>query len=190
MHSPHCWQPTQTSWDTSHPDESLLLIDIAQCASVVFVLFGIHLNIRCFFSPKWMLLMIKKYLMHWDCTWGLLGMRGNRTVERLWRKRSKQLCIHWKASFVLKKVKRPLCIFHAVQKLSHAWKEGWYLCGYISEKPDAFLTPVQFCLNQGQSLEICSECDRASFLRCSWCSNHFCFSHFVTSYHFCENFVE
>ena len=37
-----------------------MLIDIAQCASVVFVLFGIHLNIRCSFSPKWMLLMIKK----------------------------------------------------------------------------------------------------------------------------------
>jgi len=70
------------------------------------------------------------------------------------------------------------------------FKMGWFKAGYTTTHPSKFLTPVQYCFPT--VIETCSKenCENFFFIRCSWCSNFFCFPHFFKDYHLCDNFVE
>ena len=71
-------------------------------------------------------------------------------------------------------------------------KYSWITCGYTDSHPGFFENSVEFCFNVDHKL--CSkldlECYSVSFLKCSWCKESFCFKHFFTDFHFCENFIQ
>src|ERR1043166_5260556 len=49
-------------------------------------------------------------------------------------------------------------------------KYSWYKCGYLNEKPEAFLTPTEYCFGVSVTQECSAEgCDRFVFIKCSLC---------------------
>lgn len=68
------------------------------------------------------------------------------------------------------------------------FRYGWYKGGYLTERPEPFATPIQFCFRE-EATFLCDICGAHAFLRCSWCKQHLCFKHFFTDYHYCTNYV-
>ena len=61
-------------------------------------------------------------------------------------------------------------------------KYAWYKSGLLKEKPDKFMTPLQYSF--GFSLnKKCFICKDICFIKCANCKNFLCFYHFVTCYH-------
>lgn len=67
----------------------------------------------------------------------------------------------------------------------HFLQYSWYACGYVTEHPTSFLTPVQYCFSLDAIKECNIEnCDKISFIKCAFCEKCLCFEHFYTSYHY------
>ena len=65
---------------------------------------------------------------------------------------------------------------------------SWHKAGLLSERPDSsFPCPVQFGF-KGQDF-LCSCCEELTMIRCSWCKQSLCFSHFFVEHHICNNYV-
>ena len=64
---------------------------------------------------------------------------------------------------------------------------SWFKAGYLTNRPPSFQTPVQFCFRFEIRSCAVKDCDKTSFICCSYCNKHLCFSHFFNCYHFHEN---
>jgi len=75
-------------------------------------------------------------------------------------------------------------------RFKEMFKEGWYKAGYIDTHPAKYQTPVEYCFPM--EIHTCAEedCSRLHFIRCSWCTEYFCFEHFFKDFHLCNNFVD
>ena len=66
-------------------------------------------------------------------------------------------------------------------------KYSWYKCGYLTERPEKFQTPVEFCFDSINDTEcVCHDCLEGQFILCSWCEKLLCFHHFFEEYHYCN----
>ena len=63
-------------------------------------------------------------------------------------------------------------------RFKEMFKEGWYKAGYIDTHPAKYQTPVEYCFPM--EIHTCAQedCSRLYFIRCSWCTEYFCFEHF------------
>jgi hypothetical protein len=77
-------------------------------------------------------------------------------------------------------------------RFENLFKYSWFACGYTDFHPGYFENPVEFCFNVNDKLcfKLDLQCSSVSFINCSWCNNSFCFEHFFTDFHFCENFIQ
>ena len=71
------------------------------------------------------------------------------------------------------------------------FKYGWYKAGYLSDHPNVYMTPVEYCFNPAV-LENCEveDCDSVAYIRCSWCTKQLCFEDFYINYQLCSDFRE
>lgn len=69
-------------------------------------------------------------------------------------------------------------------RFRHYLQYGWYKAGYYQERPPAYETPVQYCLQNYQIGSKC-ECKKICFVRCAYCEKCLCFEHFVNTPHYC-----
>lgn len=62
-------------------------------------------------------------------------------------------------------------------------KYAFHKSGFLKEKPGEFMTPVHFCFPR--IMEHCQidKCKENGFIRCPFCTNYICFSHFFDLYH-------
>lgn len=61
---------------------------------------------------------------------------------------------------------------------------SWYRAQYFSDHPSEFLTPIQYCLTFKGYIKCEQEnCNEFCFMRCSYCSLHFCFDHIIDHRH-------
>ena len=65
-------------------------------------------------------------------------------------------------------------------------KYSWYAAGYLNDKPEQFLTPVQYCFDNYEFGARCA-CNRVCFLRCAFCERLLCFEHCLLQKHTCIN---
>jgi hypothetical protein len=75
-------------------------------------------------------------------------------------------------------------------RFENVFKYSWFACGYSNNHPGNFVNPIEYCFNVHN--KYCSRsdllCNSVSFIICSWCNESFCFEHFFTAYHICNNF--
>lgn len=70
------------------------------------------------------------------------------------------------------------------------FKYSWYKSGYINERPDKLVNPVDFSFGQSCGTRCEMEgCTNIAIVRCGWCQKALCFKHFYEEYHYCKNFV-
>lgn len=67
------------------------------------------------------------------------------------------------------------------------FKYSWHKSGYIEERPQHFINPVEFCFKLNNIN--CNFCDNFTFVNCGWCKAPLCFNHFYICYHFCNNYI-
>jgi hypothetical protein len=77
-------------------------------------------------------------------------------------------------------------------RFENVFKYSWYASGYSDNHPENFENPVEFCFKTID--KNCShsdlQCSDISFIICSWCKASFCFEHYFTFFHYCNNFIE
>jgi hypothetical protein len=72
-------------------------------------------------------------------------------------------------------------------------KYAWFKAGYIDQRPEAHVTPVQYCFEMDIFEQNCQKligdgvCEVATFIRCSHCELRLCFSHFYFDFHYCNS---
>lgn len=75
-------------------------------------------------------------------------------------------------------------------------QKAWIQCGYnqTSTSVTAVTTPVKFAFDDSNFHKTCHtlNCTSVSFIRCTWCTNCYCFTHCFNTFHFsnCKSFVE
>jgi hypothetical protein len=67
-------------------------------------------------------------------------------------------------------------------------KFSWFKSGYLKNRPEKFLNPVEYCFNlkDNKCFSDGSECSEGVFIVCSWCETSFCFNHFFNEFHYCN----
>jgi len=73
-------------------------------------------------------------------------------------------------------------------RFSNLLKYAWYKSGYLSEKPPAFETPVDFCFKD--CAPICDLCSNTAIIKCAWCKKSLCMKQFFMNYHYCQSYYE
>jgi hypothetical protein len=65
---------------------------------------------------------------------------------------------------------------------------SFFRSGYTQERPPAFKTPPQYCLNSYSAGEVCDEedCKDKTMIRCAYCESCLCFKHFLMEMHRCD----
>ena len=67
-------------------------------------------------------------------------------------------------------------------------KYSWFKCGYFDDRPERFLTPVEYCFNlkDNTCFEMNSQCSEGSFIICAYCEHPLCFTHCFNDIHLCN----
>jgi hypothetical protein len=77
-------------------------------------------------------------------------------------------------------------------RFENVFKYSWFASGYTETHPGNFENPVEYCFKTSD--KSCSrldlQCNDVSFILCSWCEGSFCFEHYFTYFHYCNNFIE
>ena len=70
-------------------------------------------------------------------------------------------------------------------------KYAWFKAGYLTQKPDPHITPVQYCFDHKIYKEGCQKymnlmlCNKSVFIKCAYCDQLLCFEHFYVELHDC-----
>jgi hypothetical protein len=73
-------------------------------------------------------------------------------------------------------------------RFENVFKYSWFACGYSDIHPGKFENPVEYCFKMTNNN--CSHCNVISFIIYSWCKESYCFDHFFTCFHYCDDFIE
>ena len=60
---------------------------------------------------------------------------------------------------------------------------AWYQSGYLKQNPGSFQSTQQVCFSFDEHCCCTANCKNTPFVRCSFCSDVLCFSHFYNDYH-------
>lgn len=76
-------------------------------------------------------------------------------------------------------------------RYKNLFKYSWYRSGYIEEKPENFINPVEFGFRDKSNVKCEVEgCSNVGIIRCSWCKKNLCLKHFFEDYHYCKKYEE
>jgi hypothetical protein len=77
-------------------------------------------------------------------------------------------------------------------RFENVFKYSWFASGYTDSHPGNFENPVQYCFNilDKSCSRVDLQCIDGAFIFCSWCKESFCFEHYFTCFHYCNNFCE
>lgn len=62
-------------------------------------------------------------------------------------------------------------------------KYAFHKSGFLKERPGEFVTPIHYCFPRIMEKCQIGDCKENGFIRCPYCTNYICFSHFFDLYH-------